>query len=119
MRTGALILVLLLCADCTTVNSYAVMAPHSEVGTNGSCFRQCQLVRAGGTNAYLDCVRTCPSTAVYRHEACEALEVPPAYQCTTEHNKSFSVGGTIIAIALGVAALFVLAAVTSDGNKSQ
>jgi hypothetical protein len=118
MRTGALILALLLCADCTTVNSYAVLAPHSEVGTNGSCFRQCQLVRAGGTNAYLNCVRTCPGTAVYR-EGCESIEVPPAYQCTTEHNKSFNAAGTILAIALGVVALFVLAAVTADGNKSQ
>jgi hypothetical protein len=109
----------LLGTSCTVVNSYAVLAPYSAAADSTSCFRQCQLLRAGGTNTYLACVRNCPGTAVTDHEACDAIPVPANYQCTTEHNKSFSLGGTIIAIALGTLALFVLAAAADSGHKTQ
>jgi hypothetical protein len=115
MRVGVLGL-LLLCAGCISVNSYAVMVPRTEVEDSGSCFRQCQLVRAGGTNAYLNCVRACPGTAVVNDD-CASVAVQRDYHCTTEHNKSFNAGATILLIVLGVAALFVLAAVSS-GNSS-
>src|SRR4051812_19860446 len=84
MRLGTGILVLLLLsAGCTTVNSYAVLVPRSEAQDSTSCFRQCQLVRAGGTNAYLNCVRTCPGTKVY-DEGCASIEVGEGYRCNTE-----------------------------------
>ena len=112
----AAILCLLGCFGCTTVNSYAVLTPQGELENTGSCFRQCQAVRPGGTNTYLNCVHTCPGTAVTDGRDCESLSaVPTYYQCMTEHNKSFSVGKTILLIG---AIVFVVALIGASSQFS-
>lgn len=115
MRVG--LCLLLLCVGCTTVNSYAVMAPQSAFRDSTGCFRQCQLLRAGGTNTYLNCVRACPGTWVVDGESCEDVDVDKQYLCTTEHNKSFSLLLTILAVGVLVVGIAVIGA-AADHNSN-
>ena len=109
MRVGMLCLVLL-CVACTSMNSYAVLTPQVEFRDNAGCFRQCQIVRTGGTNAYLDCLRTCPGTVVLDQKSCEGIAVDDRYQCTNEQIESFSwvkttllIGGIVLAVSASAA----------------
>jgi hypothetical protein len=106
------------CLGCTTVNSYAVMTPRTEVQNYAGCFRQCQTVRAGGTNAYLSCVRTCPGTTIVDQESCEELPVDNRFECMTEHNKSFSGGKTFLLIAILVVGVIAIGAASANSNNA-
>jgi hypothetical protein len=107
MRVGILSL-LLLCAGCTTLNSYAVVAPRADLDDTSGCFRQCQPVRAGGMNPYLKCVSTCPGVSVTNGESCREVHAANHYECMTEHNKSFSPRKTVLSIAILTGSLLMV-----------
>jgi len=104
-RRSGVLAILLFAAGCTMTHDYAVIVARDERADNDSCFRQCQQLRSGGTNRYLDCLKTCDGVQVLRETKCSEVDYEhELYRCTTEHNKSFN-PFPVVLIALSVLVL--------------
>ena len=118
LRRIGLLLALLTAGGCTRTIYYAVIAPNVAMDDGHSCFRQCQMLRAAGTKQYLGCLNTCPDVRVVNESECREVAFDARqYDCTTEHNQTFSPGPGIAAI-FGAVLLFILIGVMSEQTSN-
>lgn len=92
---------------CRTTMPYAVIVRRETLEAKSGCFRDCQVVRSGGAQNYLGCLRTCPEASVYEDKRCSALPVQEALPCMDESYSRFSSGKTVCLVLglIGAAAL--------------
>ena len=102
----AVVLAAVLVQGCTRTVYYAVLNPRAPAD-EGRCFRDCQPAKSAGTKQYLRCVQSCPGTRVLEDEQCATVAYGTTrFECTTEHNRTFSPMPFISGIVLGVILFF-------------
>ena len=114
MKKLAVLMVLVV--GCTSTRRYAVRASRADTETSESCYRGCQVTRVSGEDAYIGCLRACPTVAVSDGSRCNMVETAPEAVCTDESFRRPNHGGTImLSVVLGIAAVALTYAAVPEG----
>lgn len=97
-------------SGCRSTRYYTVRVNQTALRQQDGCFRQCQLVRGGGTQNYLACLRSCPDAYVMDDARCEDASPYDETACMTESVSRVSAIKTILLIGGTVGGVLILSA---------